>query len=152
MSFNTSQDPEYREWKKQRNKWTKKYLKRKCKHYKVKYKLEEKFGDKEARREHNIKQPYITQLPREENREIVPYGSTTGRPRRQLWSVIWKQWLRFRIAKNRTGDVNAMYDAAKIIRRTQAELGIKLTEFTEPFYLTGQELSEEERQEEDGLR
>lgn len=146
-------DPEYIEWQKQREKWTKKHPGHKGKHSKVKYKLEERFGDKEQRREHNLKQPYITQLPREENRETVPYGSTTGRTRSQLWSVIWKQWLRFRIAKNKTGDFNVMYDAAKIIRRTQDELGIALTEFTEPFYLTGQELSPEEQEENgDGLR
>ena len=129
------------------------YPKRKPVHSKVKYNLEERFGDREARREHNLVQPYITELPASENREMVPYNSTTGRTRGQLWSVIWKQWLRFRIAKNRTADIDAMYDAAKIIRRTQKELAIHLTEFTEPFYLTGQELSPEEVQEEgDGIR
>ena len=149
----STEDPEYIEWAKARERYKLKH-KTRPKYASVKYKIEERFGDKEARREHNLVQPNITELPGDENKHLVPYGSPTGRTRGQLWSALRKNWLRLRIAKNKTGDVNEMYAAAKAVRATQKELGIALTEFTEPFYLTGQELSEEELQEqqEDGLR
>lgn len=108
----------------------------------VKYKLEEKYGDKEERKEVNLRHPFITITDRAINRAIVlPSGLT----RSQAWGIVRKSWLGFRIAKDKD-NLDAMIKWAHVIRRTQADLGIKLTEFTDPIVLDGPVLSQEERE------
>jgi hypothetical protein len=157
-------DPEYREWYNKRKKaQTKKHLspvvkyglaktriyarsKREHKGASVKYKVEEKYGDKEQRREVNLRNPYVTLDP--DNRTItLPSGMTRG----QAWGKLRNSWLWLRIYKRR-GDLPAMEVQAKQIRRIQADLGIKLTEFTTPFELTGQYLTPEELEDENRLQ
>jgi hypothetical protein len=159
-------DPEYREWYNERKKaQTKKHLspvvkyglaktriyarsKREHKGASSKYKVEERYGDKEERKEKNLRNPYITLLPWQEAREIVlPSGMTRG----QAYGKLKNSWLWFKIYR-RQGDLAKLEQQAKQIRRIQADLGIKLTEFTTPFELTGQYLTPEELEDESRLQ
>jgi hypothetical protein len=108
----------------------------------VKYGVEEKYGDKEERKEVNLRHPFITITDRAINRAIVlPSGLT----RSQAWAIVSKAWLGFRISKSKH-NIDDMIKWAHVIRRTQDDLGIKLTEFTDPIVLDGPTLSQEERE------
>ena len=108
----------------------------------VKYGIEERFGDKEERKEVNLRHPFITITDRAVNRAIVlPSGLT----RSQTWAIIRKAWLGFRISKSKH-NMNDMIKWAHVIRKNQADLDIKLTEFTDPIVLDGPVLSQEERE------
>ena len=108
----------------------------------VKYNLEEKVGDAEEQKEHNIRTPFVTLLDHESNAMLpLPSGLTRG----QAWGIMKKAWLSFRICKSKN-DLGGMIKWAHVIRKTQDDLGIALTQFYEPITLDGLKLSQEERE------
>src|SRR5918992_5827913 len=63
----------------------------------VKYKIEERFGDKEQRKEKNLRNPFITLMPESEAKHtLLPSGMT----RAQGWATLRNSWRWFRIYKS----------------------------------------------------
>jgi hypothetical protein len=107
----------------------------------VKKDLETRFGDRTERKEKNLREPFVTLDSYASRLKRLPDGKT----RAQGWNALRQAWFAFRIFKSKF-DLDGMIKQAHSVRREQANLGIALTEFTDPVILVEPYITEDEKE------
>jgi hypothetical protein len=107
----------------------------------VKKDLDIRFGDRTERKEKNLRDPFITLDSYASRSKVLPDGKT----RAQGWNALRQAWFSFRIYKSKL-DLDGMTKQAHSVRREQANLGIALTEFTDPIILIEPFITEDEKE------